>query len=128
MAKRPKMKQAQITFPKRGDVFLVSFDPTLGHEIKKTRPAVIIQNDISNQYSPVTIVAAISSSFSVPPHPREVIVEPGSSGLTKPSAIILNQIRTVDRQRLIKKIGHLDPATMQGADGALKISLGLVEL
>ncbi len=73
-------------------------------------------------------MAAISSSFSTPPHPREVVVKPGSSGLTKPSAVILNQIRTVDRTRLIKKLGRLDLETLQQVDEALKISLGLVEI
>jgi mRNA interferase MazF len=61
-----------MTFPRRGEIYLVAFDPTVGHEIQKTRPAVVIQNDVSNQYSPITIVAAISSQFRDPPHPREV--------------------------------------------------------
>jgi len=81
-------------------------DPTVGHEIKKTRPALIMQNNVSNQYSPITIVAAISSQFSDPPHPREVLIHPGKSGLRKPSAAILNQIRSVDRKRLIQRLGR----------------------
>jgi len=52
-----------MSVPRRGDIYLVEFDPARGHEIQKTRPAVIIQNDVSNQYSPITIVAAISSRF-----------------------------------------------------------------
>ena len=128
MAKSAKVRQVQINFPQRGEVFLASFDPTVGHEIRKTRPAVIIQNDISNRYSPLIIVAAIGSSFSTPPHPREVIVKPGSSGLTKPSAVIINQIRTVDRTRLIRRLGRLDFETLQRVDEALKISLGLIEI
>jgi mRNA interferase MazF len=128
MAKNARQAPAQIAFLRRGDVFLVSFDPSLGHEIQKTRPAVVIQNDISNRYSPITIVAAISSSFSDPPHPREVIIEPGKSGLTKRSAVTLNQIRSVDRQRLVKKLGHLDSTTLRRVDEALKISLGLIEI
>ena len=118
-----------MTFPRRGDVYLVEFDPTRGHEIRKTRPAVIIQNDVSNQYSPIAIVAAISSHFGNPPHPREVLVGPGGkTGLTQPSAEILNQIRSIDRQRLLERIGRIDGATMLRVDDALKISLGLVEL
>ncbi len=128
MAKHPQKAPSQIGFPKRGEIFLISFDPTVGHEIRRTRPAVVIQNDVSNQYSPVTIVAAISSRFSDPPHPREVIVEPSTSGLANRSAVILNQIRTVDRTRLIRRLGRLDSATMRRVDEALKISLGLVEL
>ena len=128
MAKNPRQTPTQVAFPKRGEIFLVSFDPSLGHEIQKMRPAVVIQNDISNRYSPITIVAAISSSFSDPPHPREVIVEPGKSGLAKRSAVILNQIRSVDRQRLVKKLGYLDSTTLKRVDEALKISLGLIEI
>jgi mRNA interferase MazF len=128
MAKNSVQASSQITFPKRGEIFLISFDPSLGHEIQKTRPAVVIQNDISNRYSPITIVAAISSSFSDPPHPREVIIEPGRSGLDKRSAVILNQIRSVDRQRLVKKLGNLDSSTIRRVDEALKISLGLIEI
>jgi mRNA interferase MazF len=116
-----------MTFPRRGDVFLVQFDPTVGHEIRKTRPAVIIQNDISNRYSPVTIVAAVSSQFSEPPFPREVLIAPAESGLPKRSAVIVNQIRSVDRQRLGKKVGRLSRESMRRVDEALKISLGLIE-
>ncbi len=117
-----------MTFPRRGDIYLVAFDPTIGHEIRKTRPAVVIQNDVSNQYSPITIVAAISSQFSDPPHPREVPLPVGTkAGLQKPSAVILNQIRSIDRTRLLKRLGSLDAATMRRVDEALKISLGLVQ-
>ncbi len=114
------------TVPRRGDIYLVSFDPTIGHEIKKTRPALVIQNNVSNQYSPITIVAAISSQFSNPPHPREVVIPPGKSGLAKTSAVVLNQIRSVDRQRLVKRLGVVDAAIMQKVDEALLISLGLI--
>ena len=107
---------------------LVTFDPTVGHEIKKTRPALVIQNNVSNQYSPITIVAAISSQFSDPPHPREVIFPAGKSGLPKLSVVILNQIRFVDRQRLVKRLGAIDTATMRKVDQALLISLGLITL
>jgi mRNA interferase MazF len=115
-----------MRFPSRGEVYLVAFDPTVGHEIRKTRPAVVVQNNVSNQYSPITIVAAISSQFADPPHPREVIIELGKSGLDVRSAVILNQIRSVDRKRLVKRLGVLDAATMRRVDEALKISLGLV--
>lgn len=118
-----------MTPPRRGELYLVAFDPTVGHEIQKTRPALVIQNDISNRYSPVTIVAALSSQFGEPPHPREVVVGPGGkTGLTQPSAVILNQIRSIDRTRLLKRIGTLDVATMRRVDDAIRISLGLIDL
>jgi mRNA interferase MazF len=114
-------------YPRRGEIYLVTFDPALGHEIRKTRPAVVSQNDISNQWSPIAIMAAVSSQFGDPPHPRKVPL-PAKAGLPKPSAAILNQIRPVDRKRLIKKLGSLDAATMRKVDEALTISLGLMKL
>ena len=125
-SRQAKGKNA-LTFPRRGDIFLVAFDPTVGHEIRKTRPALVIQNDVSNRYSPITIVAAISSQFKSPPFPREVVIESEESGLLKFSSVILNQIRSVDRQRLGKRLGRLSAETMQPVDEALKISLGLIE-
>jgi len=115
-----------MSFPRRGEIYLVSFDPAVGHEIQKTRPALVIQNNVSNQYSPITIVAAISSQFGNPPHPREVILPLEKSGLPRPSAVILNQIRSVDRQRLVKRLGMTDAATMHKVDEGLLISLGLI--
>jgi mRNA interferase MazF len=115
-----------MTHPRRGEIYLVSLDPTVGHEIRRTRPAVVIQNNVSNRYSPITIVAAISSQFGDPPHPREIPIPP-KSGLTKPWAVILNQIRSVDRKRLVKRLGAIDAATMRRVDEALLISLGLID-
>jgi len=118
-----------MTFPRRGEIWLVEFDPGRGHEIKKTRPAVIIQNDIGNRHSPVTIVAAVTSKLSPPPYPVEVVAEPSQgNGLTLPSAINLGQIRSVDRARLVKRLGTLDAATVRKVDEALKMSLGLGDL
>jgi mRNA interferase MazF len=118
-----------MTYPRRGEIWLVEFDPARGHEIQKTRPAVIVQNDIGNRYSPVTIVAAVTSKLSPTPYPVEVAVAPGKgNGLALPSAINLGQIRSVDRERLVKRLGALDPATMHKVDEALMISLGLSDL
>lgn len=118
-----------MTFPRRGEVYLVEFDPARGHEIKKTRPAIIIQNDIGNRHSPVTIVAAITSKLSPTPYPVEVVVSPDrENGLTMPSAIQLSQIRSVDQQRLVRRLGTLDAATMRKVDHSMRISLGLVDL
>lgn len=130
MAKIPPESQRRaLASICRGQIYLVSFDPTVGHEIKKTRPALVIQNDIGNQYSSVTIVAAITSSVSPVTYPVEVIVEPTRiNGLAVRSAIRLDQIRTVDRQRLIKKLGEIDRGTLARVDQAIKISLGLIEI
>jgi mRNA interferase MazF len=118
-----------MTFPRRGEIYLVEFDPTRGHEIKKTRPALIIQNDIGNRYSSVTIVAAVTSKLSPTPYPVEVTVEPTkANGLSFLSQIHLDQIRSIDRERLLKRLGAVDLATMRQVDDAINISLGLVKL
>jgi mRNA interferase MazF len=106
-----------MTFPQRGDLYFVEFDPARGHEIQKTRPALIIQNDIGNRHRPVTIVAATPKKLSPTPYPVEVIVAASKgNGLLAPSAVQLRLIRSVDRERLVKRLGRL------------KISLGLVDL
>lgn len=121
-------KQTKVVFPKRGEIYLVDFDPTLGAEIRKTRPALVIQNDISNRYSPITIVAAITSKFDVPPYPTEVILESKETGLLVQSAVVLNQIRSIDKQRLIKRIGKVNEETIANVERALQISLGFTNL
>ncbi len=118
----------KVNPPKRGEIYLVNFDPTVGAEIRKTRPALVIQNDIANKYSPVTIVAAITSQFGEPPYPTEVIIEPEESGLPLRSAVLLNQIRSVDRQRLVKRLGRAGAGTMDRVDRAIQISLGLIKI
>ena len=88
---------------------------------------MVIQNDIGNRFSPLTIVAAITSVVSPAPYPIEVVVDPSPvNGLDVRSSIRLDQIRTVDRQRLVRRLGVVDLATMANVDEALKISLGLV--
>lgn len=118
----------KIAAPRRADVYLVSFDPTLGAEIKKTRPALILQNDIANRHSPITIVAAMTSQFEEPLYPTEVLVKASEGGLTVDSVVLLNQIRSMDTQRLVRRLGRLTAETMRRVDRALVVSLGLAEL
>jgi len=115
-----------MTYPKRGSVYLVNFDPTIGVEIKKTRPAVIISNDVANQYSPIVIVAAVTGRAE--PKFDEVLVKPPEGGLTKPSVIQPNQIRSINKRRLVKKLVDLSKKTMNDLDIALQITLGLIKL
>ena len=128
MAKGLREKEGKINFPKRGEIYLVAFDPARGHEIQKTRPALIIQNDIGNRYSPITIVAAITSKFTTPPHPTDVIVEQIQSGLPLRSAVVVNQIKSVDQERLVRRLGRLDDEAMRQVDRALKLSLDLLDV
>ena len=116
-----------MAYPKRGSVYLVNLDPTIGSEIKKTRPAVIIQNDVGNQYSPTTIIAPITSGEEAM-YPIEVEVKKPEGGLKNNSIILLNQVRTVDKQRLVKRLGVLRPETLQKVDRAIALSMGLVPL
>lgn len=113
---------------KRGDVWLANLDPVIGSEQGKTRPVVIIQNDVANEYSPVVIVAAITTALSPKEYPTEVRVSAPEGGLKRDSVILLNQIRTLDKRRLIERWGRLTEETMRKLDEALKISLGLVLL
>ena len=122
-------QRKEIVNVKRGEIYRVSFDPTVGHEIRKIRPALIVQNDIGNRYSPLTIVAAITSKVSPIPYPVEVVIEPSrTNGLEVRSAIRLDQIRTVDRQRLIERLGGVDSSTMAKVNQALQISLGVIDV
>ncbi len=114
--------------PRRGEVHLVNLDPTLGAEIRKTRPALILQNDVANRTSPVTIVAAVTSRLDSESYPTEVRVEPPEGGLAVDSVALLNQIRSIDRRRLVRRLGKVRPETMMRVDRALQISLGLVEI
>ena len=109
-------------------MYVVAFDPTLGAEIRKTRPALILQNDIANRSSPITIVAAITSKFDEELYPTEVLVRAPEGGLDTDSVVLLNQIRSVDRRRLMRRVGRLMPETMRLVDRALVLSLGLIEL
>lgn len=111
----------------RGEIWLVNLDPTVGHEIKKSRPAVIIQNDIGNKYSPITIIAPITSQNIDHIYPIEVFIAK-TTGVEKDSKVLLNQIRAVDKRRLIHKLGTVDEETIRKIDDALKISVGLVKL
>jgi len=111
----------------RGDVFSVDFEPVRGHEQGKFRPALVIQNDIGNQYSPTIIVAAITSGERAR-YDVNVEVEAPEGGLTRNSLVLLNQIRTVDKSRLGRHWGHLSEETMSRVDKALEISLGLAPI
>jgi len=122
------VRKTKAIRPKRGEIYLVNFDPTIGSEIKKTRPALVLQNDIANRHSPITIVAAITSKYDATLYPTEVLVKPPEGGLTTNAVVLLNQVRSIDKGRLIKRFGVLKPATMQHVDRALQISLGLVKL
>jgi len=110
---------------KRGEVVLVDLEPVIGSEQGKIRPAVIIQNNLGNDYSPTTIVAPITSKIFSKEFPTNVQISSRDSGLKQDSTILLNQIRTIDKSRIIKKLKYLDIEIMKRVDLSIRISLDL---
>ena len=118
----------EVKIPQRGEIYLVNFDPTVGAEIQKTRPALILQNDIANRHSAVTVVAAITSYKGEKLYPTEVLVKALESGLQQDSIVLLNQVRTIDKKRLLKKMGKIGEETMGRVNLAIEISFGLIDI
>jgi mRNA interferase MazF len=110
-------------FPKRGQVWLVNWNPGRGSEQAGIRPALVIQNDIGNEKALTTIVAAISGT--VKRYPMNVLVHPPEGGLDRPSIVKTSQILTVSKERLQKFLGQLSLSRMTEVDRALELSLGI---
>ena len=91
----------------QGDIFLVNLDPAIQTEIGKTRPALVISIDAMNHHSPRLIVAPITSNVGKL-YPFEVFIPAGVAGLKKDSKIMLDQLRSLDKKRLVKKIGAVE--------------------
>ena len=109
---------------KRGEVYLVNFDPTVGAEAKKTRPALVVSNDINNIHSPIVSISPITSNITRV-YSFEIEVPPGTGGLKVRSKVMINQTRAVDKIRLIKKLGQLPAGLMEEANQALKLHYDL---
>ncbi|MGE5529832.1 MAG: type II toxin-antitoxin system PemK/MazF family toxin [Patescibacteria group bacterium] len=112
----------------RGDVFFANLNPVIGSEQGGLRPVLILQNDIGNLYSPTTIVAAVTSRIKRARLPTHVELTGKRYRLDRDSVVLLEQVRTIDKQRLKEKIAHLDEEAMARVDRALGISLGLLPL
>jgi mRNA interferase MazF len=110
---------------RRGDIFWADLGPVKGSEQAKTRPVLTIQNDVGNAYSPVTIIACITSNLARKDYPTNVFISAKETGLASDSVVLLNQIRTVDKSRLKRRIGHVPDHKMLEVDESLKISLGI---
>jgi len=110
---------------KRGDIFIVNLEPVKGSEQGKTRPCLVIQNDLGNRSSPTTIIAAITSNTEHN-YPFTVFIRKGEANLPHDSLVTLNQIKTISvPHRIVRKLGSLKPETMRKVDEAIKVSLGL---
>jgi len=110
---------------KRGDIILANLEPIKGCEQGGIRPCLILQNNLHNKHSPVTIIAAITSKQFTKEFPTNVFITKEDSMLDKDSTILLNQVRTIDKSRIIKKISSLNSFLMHKVDMAIKISLAL---
>ncbi|MFD2172084.1 type II toxin-antitoxin system PemK/MazF family toxin [Tumebacillus lipolyticus] len=112
---------------KRGDIYFADLSPVVGSEQGGFRPVLIIQNDIGNRFSPTVIVAAITAQIEKAKLPTHVEIDAKTYGLDRDSVILLEQVRTIDKQRLTDKITHLDDELMARVNESLMISLGLIE-
>lgn len=110
---------------KRGDIYYADLSPVIGSEQGGIRPVLIVQNDVGNRYSPTVIAAAITSQRDKTNLPTHIRVDAGGCGLAKDSIVLLEQIRTIDKQRLKERMGSLDLPSMDKVDKALSVSFGL---
>ena len=115
-----------MDFPKRGEIWIARFDPTVGAEIKKKRPALIVSNNFNNQYASTATIVAITGYKGEEIYPFEVLIPSAEeTGLAKESKIKCSQIRTVDKSRLLKFIGKIQENLWPEIEQALKIHLGM---
>ncbi|HZK44407.1 MAG TPA: type II toxin-antitoxin system PemK/MazF family toxin [Syntrophomonadaceae bacterium] len=113
---------------KRGEIYFAQLNPVIGSEQGGIRPVVVVQNDIGNQYSPTTIILAITSQINKAKLPTHIELKAEDYGLEKDSVILAEQIRTIDKTRLKQRIAALNEEIMHKVDHALAISLHLTEI
>ena len=111
--------------PRRGDIVRVRLDPTVGSEQAGERPALVMSPDVINEYSPVVLIASITSQKTDRVYPFEALIEPPDGGLTLRSKVLFMQLRSVDKQRLVGRYGRISETTMQLVENALKVATGL---
>ena len=110
---------------KRGDIYYADLSPVVGSEQGGIRPVLIVQKDVGNKYSPTVIAAAITSQQFKTKLPTHISVDAAVCGLSKDSVVLLEQIRTLDKQRLREKMGNLPETDMNRINSALSLSVGL---
>jgi mRNA interferase MazF len=110
---------------KRGDIFLASLDPVIGKEISKTRPVIVVSIDINNMFSDTVSVLPLTSKHVDRSYPFEVFLPKKSGNLPKDSKVKANQIRTIDKSRLVSFMGRIDHKGMSDIELAMKVHLGL---
>ena len=110
---------------RRGDIFYADLRPVVGSEQGGIRPVLIIQNDVGNKHSPTIIVAAITSKMNKAKLPTHIELDSTKYQMVKDSVILLEQLRTIDKKRLLEMVCHLDEEIMEKVNKALMISLEL---
>lgn len=110
---------------KRGDIFYADLRPVVGSEQGGIRPVLIIQNDVGNKHSPTVICAAITSKMNKAKLPTHIELSSRQYDMVKDSVILLEQLRTIDKQRLKDKVCHLDNEIMKKVEHALFVSLDI---
>lgn len=110
---------------RRGDIYYADLRPVIGSEQGGIRPVLIIQNDIGNKHSPTVICAAITSKMNKAKLPTHIELNASKYDMVKDSVILLEQLRTIDKQRLKEKICHIDEELLQRVNHALMVSLEL---
>ena len=110
---------------RRGDIFYADLSPVVGSEQGGVRPVLVIQNNVGNRHSPTVICAAITSKMNKAKLPTHIALSSAVYALPKDSVVLLEQIRTIDKQRLREKLCCLDDTMMRRVDRSLLISLGL---
>ena len=110
---------------RRGEIILVDLNPVKGKEQGKIRPVLVVQNNVGNKFSPLTIVVPITSKEFSKDFPTNVFLKKSDSGLDKDSTVLCNQIRCIDKERIVNKLTSLSGNLMKQVDFALKKSLGL---
>jgi len=109
--------------PRRGDVWLVALNPTVGHEIQKTRPAIVVTDDLYNKHNWVVLVVPVTSRESA--DIDQVLLHSPEGGLSNTSVTLPDQMRAIDRQRLVKHLGRLSENKLRQLDRTLRIVLSL---
>jgi mRNA interferase MazF len=113
-----------VVAARRGDVVLARLDPTLGVEIKKTRPVIVLSNDAINHFAELAVVVPLTKN-TVRLSPSHTLIPTGVAGLAFPSKALTEQIRAVDKRRLIRRLGRLTPELLAQVERAVKNTLGL---
>ena len=112
-------------FVKRGEIYYADLSPVVGSEQGGMRPVLIVQNDVGNRHSPTVIAAAITRQKDKSRLPTHISINADRCGLAKDSIVLLEQVRTLDKQRLKERMGELDEGAMNKVDNALSVSFGL---